>query len=131
MPGLSNAVENKVLDMLLGGTDYTIGTLEIALTSVAVTEADTGGTITKVVYTGYDEVTLVHATHFNNASGGSKNNKAAITFPQNTGVTTSTAVGFAVLNGSDIVVYGSVPSTSIGPNITPEFAISALTITAD
>lgn len=131
MPGLSNAVENKLLDHLLGGTTYDPpDTLTIALVSVAVTESDTGGTITKLTYTGYADFSLTHATHWNAASGGSKNNKAAIAFPQNTG-SSQTAVGFAVLNGSDILVYGTLPSTAIGTNITPQFAISALTVTAD
>lgn len=132
MAGLSNAVENKLLDHILAGTSYTPpDTLTIALTTVAVSESDTGSTITKITYTGYADFALTHATHWNGASGGVKTNKIALDFPQNTGVTSPTAVGFAVLNGTDIVVYGTVPSTTIGPNITPEFAISALSVTAD
>lgn len=133
MPGLSNAVENKLLDHLLGGTTYDpADTLTLALVKTsAVTESDTGGTITKLAYTSYADFALTHATHWNAASGGSKNNKAAISFPQNTGVTTETAIGFAILNGSDILVYGTLPSTVIAPNVTPQFSISALTVTAD
>lgn len=132
MAGLSNAVENKILDHILAGTSYTPpDTLTIALTSVAITDSDTGGTITKVSYTGYADFSLTHATHWNSAASGAKTNKAVLSFPQNTGGTTATAIGFAILNGSDVICYGSVPSTSIGPNITPQFAISALTVTAD
>jgi hypothetical protein len=132
MAGLSNAVENKVLDHLLAGTSYTPpDTLTIALVSTAVTESDTGSTITKVSYTGYADFALTHATHWNNAASGSKTNKAVLTWPENTGATTPTAVGFAVLNGTDIIVFGTLPSTAIAPNITPQFAINALTVTAD
>lgn len=132
MAGMSNAVENKVLDHLLGGTTYDPpDTLVLALTTVAVTETDTGATITKAGYTGYTDFALTHATHWAAASSGSKANGAAIGFPQNGGVTTSTVIGFAVLNGTDVVVYGTVPSSAIGPNVTPEFAIGDLIVTAD
>src|SRR3954468_19350600 len=124
MAGLSNAVENKVLDHLLAGTSYTPpDTLTIALVSVAIGDTDTGSSITKVTYTGYADFALTHATHWNAAASGAKTNKAVLSYPQNTGGTTAIAIGFAVLNGTDIICYGTVPSTSIGPNITPQFAI--------
>lgn len=131
MSGLSNTVENKVLDSLMGGTDYHPSSpLTLALTSVAVTESDTASTITKITYTGYADHSLP-SSEWNAASGGSKTNNTAIDFPQNTGVTSPTAVGFAIISGTDVVLFGSVPSTVISPNITPEFASGALTLTAD
>lgn len=132
MAGATNAVENKLLDMLCGGTGYTITSPTLALVSVAVTESDTAGTITKVSYTGYADHAIVNATDFNNASAGSKDNKVVISFPVNTGGGSATAVGFAVINnGTDVVLYGTVSSLTISTNVTPQFDIGALVLTAD
>jgi hypothetical protein len=131
MPGLSNAVENKILDHLMGGPAYSPASpLALAITSVAVTESDTASTITKISYTGYADHTLPYS-EWAAASGGGKATNTVIDFPQNTGATSPTAVGFAILNGADVVLYGTVPTTVISPNITPEFASGALSITAD
>jgi hypothetical protein len=131
MPGLSNTVENKILDALLSGAAYSVSSPSLALTSVAVTDADTPGTITKVAYTGYADLALVNATHFDPAAGGAKVNKAALVFASNPGPGSSTAVGFAILAGGDVVLYGSVSSLVIGANITPQFDIGTLTLSAD
>jgi hypothetical protein len=131
MPGLTNPVENKVLDHLMGGPGYAPASpLTLALTSVAVTESDTASTITKISYTGYADHSLPYS-EWAAASGGGKATNTVIDFPQNVGATSPTAVGFAIISGTDVVLFGTVPTTVISPNITPEFASGALTITAD
>lgn len=131
MPGLTNTVENKVLDHLMGGTNYSPASpLTLALTTVSVTESDTAATITKISYTGYADHSLP-ISEWAAASGGGKSTNTVIDFPQNTGATSPTAVGFAIISGADVVLFGTVPTTVISPNITPEFASGALTITAD
>lgn len=131
MPGLSNSVENKLLDALCGGTAYTVSSPKIALTSVAVTEADTASTITKVAYTGYADRNLVNSVDMAPASGGNKVNSAILAFPTNTGGTTPTVVGFAVISGADVVLYGSVVPIDVDPGIAPQFDVGTLTLSGD
>lgn len=131
MPGLGNAVENKLLNALCGGTAYTVSSPTIALTTVAVTEADTAATITKVAYTGYADRALNNAVDMAPASGGAKANQAVIAFPSNAGATSPTVVGFAILSGGDVVLYGSVVSIDVDPGIAPQFDIGTLTLSGD
>lgn len=130
---LSNAVENKLLDALCGGTGYSVSSPTLALVSVAVTESDTASSITKLTYTGYADHSLNNSTEMNAASGGSKTNSAVIDFPTRTDAgATQTAVGFAILSGSDVVLYGALSSNlSITQNVQPQFDVAALTLTAD
>lgn len=131
MPGLSNNVENKILDALCGGTAYTVSSPKLALTTVAVTEADTAATITKAAYTGYADRNLVNSSDMAAAVGGSKVNSAVLAFATNTGTTTPTVVGFAVISGADVVLYGSVVPIDVDPGIAPQFDIGTLTLSGD
>jgi hypothetical protein len=131
MPGLSNSVENKLLDALCGGTAYSVSSPALALTTVAVTEADTASTITKPTYSGYVDHALNNAVDMAAAAGGAKTNKATIAFPSNAGTTTPTVVGFAVIAGGDVVLYGTVVPLDVEPGIAPQFDIGTLTITGD
>jgi hypothetical protein len=131
MPGLSNTVENKVLDALCGGTAYTVSSPKLALTTVAVTEADTAATITKPTYPGYADRNLVNSTDMTAATGGSKVNAAVLAFPTNGGTGTPTVVGFAVLSGADVVLYGSVVPLDVEPGIAPQFDVGTLTLSGD
>jgi hypothetical protein len=131
MPGLSNAVENKLLNALCVLTAYTVSSNVIALTAVAVTEADTAATITKAAYGGYADRALNNAVDMAPASGGAKVNQAVIAFPTNVGATSPTVVGFAVLAGGDVVLYGSIVSVDVDPGIAPQFDIGTLTLSGD
>jgi hypothetical protein len=131
MPGLSNVVENKLLDALCGGTAYTVTSPKLVLVTVAVTEADTAATIVKATYSGYADHTLNNATEMGGATGGAKANSATIAYPANAGGTTQTVVGFAITAGSDVVLYGTVSPLAVDPGIAPQFDIGTLTLTAD
>lgn len=122
MAGMSNAVENKVLDHLFGDGTYTVtAPLYLAFTTVAVTDTDTGSTITEATYTGYAR-TAVGAADMSAASGGSKTNSNTITGPACT-AGTSTLAGWALLTTSsgagDIVFYGTLPNQVVSTTNTP------------
>lgn len=136
MAGFSDTVENAVLDHVLGKTTYTApATLYAALFTAA--PSDSGGG-TEVTGGSYARVAITNnTTNFPNASGGSKSNGTAITFPTataNWGTVTHIAlldhatnsagsnfVATAILTASRSVVSGNIPT----------FAIGTLTFTQD
>lgn len=134
MAGLSNAVELKVLEHVVGKTAYTMPTTYLALVTVAVTETDTAATITEATYTGYAR--LATAGKWAAAASGQIANSAALTFPDCT-AGTSTLVGWALVSSSsgagDVIAYGNFGSSiPVSTTQTPvNFAIGALVITAD
>ena len=79
MAGKSDYLENKVLDHVLGGGDYTRpATVYIGL--YTATPSDSGGG-TEVAGNGYDRADVTNnATNFPASSGGAKSNGTAITF---------------------------------------------------
>lgn len=134
MAGFSDAVENKVLDHVFGDGTYTVTSpVYLALTTVAVTDSMTGSTITEANYTGYSRL-AINATDMNAASGGSKTNGNALTFPACT-AGSSTVIGFAICSastGGDVILYGTLPSVTISTTQTPAtIAVGALTATLD
>ena len=134
MAGFSDAVENKVLDHVFGDGTYTVTSpVYLALTTVAVTDTMTGSTITEANYTGYSRL-AINATDMNAASGGSKTNGNALTFPACT-AGSSTVIGFAICSastGGDVILYGTLPSVTISTTQTPAtIAAGALTATLD
>lgn len=132
----SNDLENKVLNHIFGGGDYTrLGTLYIALCTAAPNDASTGSTLTEANYTGYSRKAVTNnATNFPAASSGTKSNGTAITFDQCTGGS-STVTHFAIVSaasGGDVLGYGALDaSLAISNGITPEFGVGDLTITLD
>jgi hypothetical protein len=135
MAGLSNAVELKVLELLVGKTAYTVtAPLFLALTTVAVAETDTAATITEANYTGYARKSVA-AVDWGAAAAGQIANVNAITFAAVTGGT-STIIGFALCTSAsgagDIQAFGTLPSLVASTTQTPvNFAPGALVITAD
>jgi len=133
MGGFSNVVELKVLDAIMGGTAYTVTSpTYIALTTVSVTESDTGSTITEATYTGYARLSVA-SSDWRAAATGQKRNLNALLFGTCT-AGSSTVVGFAICSassGGDVICFGSLASTTITVNITPQFATDALTLTLD
>ena len=136
MAGLSNAVELLVLEHLVAKTSYTMpaSPLYLALTTVAVAETDTAGTLTEASYTGYARKSVA-GTDWGSASAGQIANANAITFAACT-AGTSTVIGFALVTTSSgagaIQVYGTLASLVVSVTQTPvSFAVGALTITAD
>lgn len=105
MPGnLSNFLENKVLDHILGTTSYTMpSTPHLALYTVAPTDSTSGTEVTGGSY-------ARKPVTFNASSGGVATNSANVDF---TGMPTATVVAIAVcdsLSGGNILVYGTLTS---------------------
>lgn len=101
---LSDYLENKVLDHILGTTSYTMPTAYLALYTVAPTDSASG---TEVSGGSYARKTIA----FNAASSGAAVNSANVDF---TGMPTATVVAVAVcdaLTGGNILVYGSLTSS--------------------
>jgi hypothetical protein len=101
---LSNYLENKVLDHILGTTSYTMPTAYLALYTVAPTDSTSG---TEVSGGSYARKTIA----FNAASSGAAVNSANVDF---TGMPTATVVAVAVcdaLTGGNILVYGTLTSS--------------------
>jgi hypothetical protein len=136
MAGMSDATELKVLEHLVAKTSYTMPTspLYLALTTAAVLDTDTAGSITEATYTGYARKSVA-GTDWGTAAAGQIANANAITFAACTG-STSTVIGWALCTTSSgagaIQVYGTLTSMVVSITQTPvNFAVGALVITAD
>lgn len=102
---LSNYLENKVLDHILGTTSYTMpATPFLALYTVAPTDSTSGTEVTGGSYSR-------KSVSFSAASSGTATNSANVDF---TGMPTATVVAVAVCDastGGNILVYGSLTSS--------------------
>ncbi len=139
MAGFSDAVEKKILDHITGKTSWaspTANGLYLALTTVAVGETDTAGTLTEASYTGYARKQIVPADM--SAAAGTTaetHNTPVETFAACT-AGSSTVIGWALCSSSsgagDVVMFGTCPSTVISTTQTPAtVAASALSLTLD
>jgi hypothetical protein len=116
MSALSDYLENKLLDHLLGGGDYSpAGTLYVALYTAA--PSDSGGG-TEVSGGSYARTAVTNnTTNFPSASSGSKSNANAITFPTATG-SWGTVTHFGILDassGGNLLAWGALSGGSIAP----------------
>lgn len=122
MAGFSNGVENKVLDHVWGDGAYTVtAPVHLALTTVAVAETDTAGTLTEANYTGYARKALA-ALDLSAAASGSKTNSAQQQFANCT-AGSSVVIGWAVTDTTtgvgDVICFGTCTSTTISTTQTP------------
>jgi hypothetical protein len=85
MPGLTNNLENAILDDLFGKTAYSVpATYYIGLSTSD--PGETGSLAGEPSGNGYARVAVTNnTTNFPAASGGTKSNGAAITFPEASG----------------------------------------------
>lgn len=119
--GYGDATELLILAADAGGTAYgeTSPTFS-ALTTVAVTDADTGSTITRATYTGYaDKSTAL--SDYNAPSAGAHTNANPITWAGATG-SSSTVIGYARVTtsgGGRLIRYGTTASTVVSASNTP------------
>ncbi|MBK1883661.1 hypothetical protein JIN85_14665 [Luteolibacter pohnpeiensis] len=126
MSALSDYLENKLADHILGGSDYTRpATVYLALYTAGPTDAGGG---TEVSGNGYARASVTNNnTNFPGASAGLKANGAAITFSAATGawgsithfaIFDSSSGGNMLIHGalttSKVVETGDVPSFPIG-----------------
>ena len=129
----SNYLENKVLDHVLGGGDYTRpGSVYIALYTVA--PSDTGGG-TEVTGGSYARATVTNnATNWPAASGGAKSNGTEITFTTAT-ASWGTVVAFGILDADssgNLLVWATLTTNkTIDLGDTAKFAVGELDYTED
>ena len=130
---LGDAYENNVLDYLYGGAPPTPPAgVWLALYTVAPTSAGGG---TEVSGGSYARVPIVNdGTQFTNpASGGTKDNAAAFTFPT-ASASWGTIVAYAFhddATADSIVTWGDVTGApALGSGVTPQFLAGVITITA-
>jgi hypothetical protein len=133
MSGKSDYLENKVLDLLLGGGTYTVPTtVYVALYTVAPTDAGGG---TEVSGGGYARVAVTNnATNFPAASGGSKSNGTTITFPTATadwGTVVAVGIFDASTAGNLLFWANLTTSKTIQNGDTAQFASGSLTFSED
>jgi hypothetical protein len=135
--GYSDAWENLGVDAENGkGTGFAVtAPWFMALTTVAVTDADTGSTITEPTgATGYARKSVA-AADMNTAAAGAATNANAIIFAGITGGTQQTVIGFAKCIAATVGVvqkYGTTASTVISTTQTPaQFAASAFSTSLD
>ena len=125
----SNDLEDKVLDHILGGGDYSrLATVYIGLWTATLDDTSTGSTAGECTGGSYARVSVTNnATNWPAASSGAKANGAAITFPQATG-----SWGTATDTAGDILGYGDLTvSKAISSGDTASFAIGELDVTLD
>lgn len=135
MAGKSDYLENKVLDHILGGPDYTRpATVYIALFTAAPTsDAGTGGT--EVTGGAYGRASVTNnATNFPAAAGGVKSNGVVITFATAT-APWGTLVAFGVYDastGGNLLFWNVLTANKvINTNDIAQFPVGSLTFTED
>jgi len=132
---LSNATENDVLEALLKGTDpsYRAGATQyLALFTADPGEA--GSLVAEASYTGYARVALTKASAWTDG-GSTFTNAALIQFGQCT-AGTNALTHFAVVDTAsgavNMMISGALSSTlNVSAGIQPQFAIGALSVSAD
>lgn len=127
----SDYLENKLLDHALGGGDFTRpATIYVALFTSAPTDAGggvevSGGSYARVAVTN-------NATNWPAASGGSKSNGTAITFPAAT-ASWGTVVAVGILDAASAgnLLYWAdlATSKSYGAGDTARFPVGAIVLT--
>lgn len=132
---LGNTTENAVLKMFLQGTDpsYRAGATQY----LALFTADPGETqslAAEATYTGYARVALTKATAWAD-SGSTFTNAALIQFGACT-AGTNALTHFAVVDTTSgavsMMISGALSSTlNVSAGIQPQFAIAALSVSAD
>lgn len=135
---LSNTTETAALAMFLQGTDptYRVGSTQyLALFTADPGEA--GSIAAEANYTGYSRVALTKSTAWNNngGNGAAFTNAALIQFGQCTAGTNSITY-FAVVDTAsgavNMMISGALSSTlAVSAGIQPQFAIGALSVSAD
>lgn len=135
--GYADATEVLIIDPENGkGTAYTeTAPWFMAATTVAVTDADTGSTITEAAYTGYARKSVAAADMNAAASpGGSATNANAITFAPCTGGTAA-VIGFAKCVAATVgrlIKYGTCATVNVSSTQQPlNFAAAAFSTSLD
>ena len=136
MPGFSDYMEKAVLDAVTRKAAFPSYTaLYLALCTVAVTDSDTGATITEANYTGYARLQIPAADWTAAAGAAATVTTAAQKQFADCTAGSSTVIGWALCTaatGGNVVMYGTCPSVTISPTQTPAtIAAGALTLGID
>ena len=133
----SNDLENKILDHILGGGDYTrLSTVYVALYTADPGEGGSANT-NEVTGADYDRVAVTNnSTNFPAAASGSKSNGTAIDFPTPGSGGWGTVTHWAIVSSSsgagDILFSDALTSSQvIAEDDTVSFAVGDLTIAAN
>lgn len=114
MSAASDYLENKILDHILGGGDYTRpANLYYAVYTSGPTDSGGG---TEVSGGAYARVAITNNnTNFPTASGGTKSNGAAVTFPTATGTWgTVTHIGiFDAASGGNLIFHAALSASKV------------------
>ena len=129
----SDYLESALLNGVLGGPQFTLpGTVYIALSTAAYSDAASGASMSEVTGGSYARVAVTNnATNFPAASGGTKSNGNVFTFPT-ASANWGTILSFYIVDASSggNVLYGAdlVTSRSIDNGDTASFAVAAITV---
>jgi hypothetical protein len=129
-----NAVENKVLDHVVGNATYGAVSPNLGLWTSAVDDTSTAATAGELTYTTYARM-AVSSTNMSAAASGSVTNDVAITFPAVTaggGTVTHWMLCSSTSGAGDNIVWGTATSTVISTTQTPPtVAIGGLVVNLD
>lgn len=141
----SNSFETAVLTLYFNNTAHanvgdavgvrgstTAGSFYISLHTADPGEAGTAVT-SEATYTNYARVAVARSAAGFTISGNSVSNAALVSFPA-CGVTGNTITNFGIVetpSGAGALHFSGTASLSVSSGITPQFAIGALTATAD
>lgn len=127
MASLTDYAENKVAELIVGKTAFTLPTVHVALFTAAPTDAGGG---TEVTGGAYARAATTGAT-WAAASGGATSNAAAINFPTPT-ASWGTVTHFALMDAATVGnMLGWAPLTTsqaIGTGNTVSFAVGELDV---
>lgn len=141
---LGNTFENDLMKLIFNGTAITSIADNAAASPftqyyISLHTADPGEagdqTTSEAAYTSYARVAVNRNSGGWTVSGASATNAATISFPACTGSSSTVtyfAIGTASSGTGKILLSGALTSSlAISSGITPQFAASALTVTAD
>lgn len=138
----SNSLSKDMIQHYLGGVAATsYANVYLALCTSAVTDSDTGSTITETDYTSYTRTQIGTGNNqtdaWNSATGtttANVTNKNAISCPTATGASTNPIIAIAVVSASSagsVLYWCDVTSTAIASGDTPKINSGALSVTED
>ena len=136
MGSFSDYLEAKILDQIVGKTDFTMPTAYVALCTADPTDAGTGADMSEVAdANSYARVTT-SGSDWDAAAAGATANAAELTFPEASGAW-GTVTHFALVDASahgtgNMLAYGTLDASKAVVNgDIVKFAIGALDITLD
>lgn len=133
MSALSDYLEKKIADHILGGGDFTRpATVYVGLFTTSPTETTSG---TEVATGAYARASVTNnATNFPASTDGTKSNGAEIVFPEAT-ASWGLVSGFAVFDaatGGNMLFYGNLGTAkTFGSGDTPKINIGGLSLALD